>query len=256
MPSPRFIPLGRVRRGTPHAARRSLRVSLLLFFVALVVPIYFLVAHVYRQIELDASYRYRTLAEELTARINKGIYDLLELEERRSFDDYGFFKYITNMSLSAYHNIYNLRIFGIFGKYEDWEIRFISNAICKVLFGMDITIKQNVYFDYLYVDDFVDIVKKFIDMKVIPHKDINVCTGTRIDIETLARKVLNISNKSLQIKITRPGLANEYTGNNERLSRIIGKFKFSNFDQTIPYFYSWYTNNLHLVDKNKLLVDK
>ena len=66
-------------------------------------------------------------------------------------DGYGFSKYIMSKISSNRNNIYDLRLFGVYGKYEDWEIRFISNAICKAMYNLPITIKQNVYFDYLYI---------------------------------------------------------------------------------------------------------
>ena len=43
-------------------------------------------------------------------------------------------------------NIYNLRVFGIFGKYEDHTRRFISNNICRVLCGLDISMNKNMLF--------------------------------------------------------------------------------------------------------------
>ena len=46
-------------------------------------------------------------------------------------DGYGLSKYIAAKYVELADNIIELRIFGIFGKYEDYAIRFISNAICK-----------------------------------------------------------------------------------------------------------------------------
>lgn len=43
------------------------------------------------------------------------------------------------------------------------ERRFISNAICRALKGMDITLHKNVYFDYLWVDDLIKIISFFIE---------------------------------------------------------------------------------------------
>ena len=77
-------------------------------------------------------------------------------------DDYGLSKYIMSKYAFGSENIYNLRLFGVFGKYEDWRIRFISNACCKAVFDMPITIKQNRIMDYLYIDDFVKIIRWFI----------------------------------------------------------------------------------------------
>ena len=42
--------------------------------------------------------------------------------------DYGLYKYITNKAILSSKNIINLRLFGLFGKYENWKRAFISNA--------------------------------------------------------------------------------------------------------------------------------
>ncbi|MBP5297104.1 MAG: NAD-dependent epimerase/dehydratase family protein, partial [Bacteriovoracaceae bacterium] len=58
-------------------------------------------------------------------------------------------KYIIQQRLKSLPAAVDLNIFGIFGKYEDWEIRFISNAICKALYHLPITLRQNRRFSYL-----------------------------------------------------------------------------------------------------------
>ena len=65
-------------------------------------------------------------------------------------DMYGLSKYIMNEYARNSRNIVNLRLFGVFGKYEDYRIRFISNNICRVLAGNTISINQNVFFDYIF----------------------------------------------------------------------------------------------------------
>jgi len=59
-------------------------------------------------------------------------------------DDYGIFKYIAAQLLERRKKAVNLRIFGLFGKYEDYRYRFISNAIVNNLNGRPISIRQNV----------------------------------------------------------------------------------------------------------------
>ena len=76
---------------------------------------------------------------------------------------YGYSKYEIAKNIESRHrNIYNLRVFGIYGKYEDYKRRFISNNICRLLCGQTISINKNAYFDYLYVNDFSKIVEMFI----------------------------------------------------------------------------------------------
>ncbi len=171
-------------------------------------------------------------------------------------DDYGFVKYISAKYIESLDNVYDLRLFGIFGKYEDWEIRFISNAICKVIYNMDITIKQNVFFDYLYVEDLTKVLKKLINIKKIPFKHYNICTGKSIDLLTIAKIIRDISGKNIKIIVKKTGLKQEYSGNNKRLLDLIGKFNFTPIEKSIEELYTWYLKNKKIVSKKKLLIDK
>jgi len=171
-------------------------------------------------------------------------------------DDYGFSKYISALATEKAENIYDLALFGCFGKYEDWEIRFISNACCKAVFDLDIAIKQNVYFDYLYMDDLIKIVNWFINVRSPLYKRYNICTGASIDLVTLGRKVKDISGKKINIITREEGCGREYGGDNDRLMREMGGFQFTSMDQAIENLYQWYEANKLSLDKKLLLFDK
>ncbi len=156
-------------------------------------------------------------------------------------DDYGFSKYIMSKCAEHSRNIYNLRLFGVFGKYEDWEIRFISNACCKAIYDFPITIKQNLFFDYLDIEDLIKITEWFIgnDAK---ERIYNVCTGKTLDLLSLAKKVVAASGKKLDILIRKPGLGVEYSGDNFKLLKEIGNFQFRDLNNSIKELYLWYLN--------------
>jgi len=167
-------------------------------------------------------------------------------------DDYGFSKYIMAKYIKNIPNIYDLRLFGVYGKYEDWRIRFISQSICRAISDINITVNKNVIFDYLYIDDLVKIIKILIEKKDISFQHINVCTGKTIDLISLAKIVIDISGKKLKIKIKEKGLKKEYSGDNKKLIEIIGNFKFTNYDTAINNLYSWYIKNEKIINKKYL----
>lgn len=171
-------------------------------------------------------------------------------------DDYGFAKYIMAKFTQHLDNVYDLKLFGIFGKYEDWQIRFISNACCKAVFSMDITIKQNVYFDYLYIGDLAKIMKKFLKFKKIPYKHYNICTGETVDLLSIAKIVKEISGKKISIVVKKRGLKKEYSGDNKRLLKLLENFRFTPLKESIGELYNWYEDNKKIIDKSKLLFDK
>lgn len=165
-------------------------------------------------------------------------------------DDYGFFKYTCSKYIETADNIINLRIFGLFGKYEDYRYRFISNAICLNLLGRPLTMNQNVYFDYMYIDDFIKIVEHFMNYNG-KHRFYNIGTGKKIDILSIAKKINHISDKKSQIIIKKPGLNNEYTCNNARLMQELRNSRFTPFDDSLYTLYNWYKQNISTIKLEK-----
>lgn len=163
-------------------------------------------------------------------------------------DSYGFSKYIMSKACTYKNNIYDLRLFGVYGKYEEWERRFISNAICRALKGKDITIQKNVYFDYLWVDDLCDIMQWFIENTPI-HKHYNVCRGSKIDLFSLACIVRETLNIDCNIIVQEPGWKPEYTGNNRRLIEEIGDYQFMGFIESISELCKFYKSNIDMIDE-------
>jgi len=164
-------------------------------------------------------------------------------------DQYGFSKYIMNKYTEQSGNIYNLRLFGVFGKYDDWRYRFIPNACARAVLDLPITINQNVFFDYMYIDELIEVVEWVITNK--PKRNVyNVCTGEIHDLKTLAEKVVKISGKNLEIKIKREGLGKEYSGNNFELLTEIPELKFTPIDESIKSLLDYYSENRQMLLKS------
>lgn len=170
-------------------------------------------------------------------------------------DEHGFSKYISAKYIQSVDNIVELRLFGVFGKYEDYSIRFISNAICKTFFNLPITIKQNRLFDYLYIEDLMPVIDYFISNKS-NFKCFNVTPDRSIELRILAEKVRYISGKDLPILITQEGMGSEYSGENGTLKTEMTKLFFTPIDEAISKLYNWYHNNRRYINRQLLLVDK
>jgi GDP-L-fucose synthase len=170
-------------------------------------------------------------------------------------DEHGFQKYVSTKFIENMDNVVELNIFSIFGKYEDYAIRFISNAICKTLFDLPITIKQNRKFDFFDVDDLMPVLEYFIENK--PQYPIyNVTPDKAIELYEIAEKILNISGKNLPVKVAQSGMGLEYSGSNARLRNEIKDLKLTSMDESIEKLYKWYFGNIHLINKDCLLFDK
>lgn len=170
-------------------------------------------------------------------------------------DENGFFRYVSGKFMENMDNTVELRIFSIFGKYEDYAIRFISNATCKAVFDLPITIKQNRRFDFLYIDDLMPILDYFITNDC-RHKSYNVTPDNAIELYEAAEKVRDISGKDLSIVVGKPGMGLEYSGSNTRLRDEIPDLRLTNIDDSIRQLYQWYSENKHTINRDLLLFDK
>ncbi len=170
-------------------------------------------------------------------------------------DAYGFSKYTCSKYIENSKNIVNLRFFGVFGRYEDYEYRFISNSIVKNLLGMPIVINQNVYFDYLYADDAVRIIERFIERRS-RHKFYNAARGETIDLITIAGKINKIAEKPSEVIVVNPGLNTEYSGDNARLLKELKGFRFTPFDRALAELYSWYKSNMDKISRESVIKDE
>lgn len=170
-------------------------------------------------------------------------------------DDHGFSKYVCGKYIESSANIVDLRVFGIFGKYEDHGIRFISNMICKALFDLPLTIKQNRRMDYICAEDLAPVLEHFLANDAA-YKAYNVTPDRSVELLDLARKVLEVSGKDLPIKVAEPGMGPEYSGDNTRLKAEMRDIKFTDIDVSVRDLYEWYGKNLKSIDREALLFDK
>ena len=162
-------------------------------------------------------------------------------------DLYGFSKYVIAKDIESFHrNIYNLRVFGIYGKYEDYKRRFISNNICRLLCNLNISINKNMYFDYLYIDDFSKIVEMFIKIDA-EKRSYNICTGKTIDFLSIAKIISEIDGRKKPINVKEAGLNPQYSGNNMLFLNEFKEVKFTPPEKAINKLYYWYKNSSNLV---------
>lgn len=170
-------------------------------------------------------------------------------------DDHSFCKYVVHKQIDHLDNFYDLNIFGIFGKYEDYAIRFISNAICQAIFGLPITLRQNRRFSYLDVNDLPPILEWFIENHP-KYKSYNIVPNDFIELKTIANLVKDISDEDLEIKIAQEGFGLDYYGSNGRLRKEMPDLVFTPIQTSLQNLFAYYRQNQKNLDKNLLLEDK
>lgn len=166
-------------------------------------------------------------------------------------DTYGFCLQHMNEMTRQSNNIYNLRLFGIYGKYELWGTRFISNAICKVLCGYPITIRQDRKMSFLYIDDLCKMTKWITDNNPKYH-DYNAVPPKTYYLSEIAEIIKNVMGSDVPIYVAKNGLYSEYTGSGERI-RSEMDLEYTSMEKTIESMAQYYKDNIHLISREKLL---
>lgn len=168
-------------------------------------------------------------------------------------DSYGFTKYVIHKEIEKETNIYELCLFGVYGKYEEWQRRFISNNIVRSLKGLPMTLRQNAMFDYLYIDDLCRIVEWFISHEP-KYKHYHVCTGQPIALLSLADMINEVSGFEREIQVAKDGWQPEYSGDNSRLLTEMGEFPFISKKASVEEMWEYYARHINEYDESKLLL--
>jgi len=157
-------------------------------------------------------------------------------------DQYGLSKYIMTKYALKSDNIYNLRLFGVYGKYDDWRTRVIPNLCSLAVLNKPLRINQNKFYDFISIDEWTKVVECFIVNKP-KHKVYNVCSGRTIDFLTIAKMINKIADNKLKIIVENEGLGKEYSGVNNLLLGEFNNLKFIPIDCSLKALYCWYESN-------------
>jgi len=170
-------------------------------------------------------------------------------------DEGGFSKYIIARTIERTDDIVELRPFGVFGKYEDYAIRFISNAICKALFDRPITLRRNRRFDYVSVGDLLAVIAHFLEHEG-RHKAYNVTPDRTCELLELAEMVRRASGTSVPIHVAQEGMSVEYSGSNARLKEEIPSLVFTPVEDAVEKLFGWYRDHKDLINPALLETDR
>lgn len=144
-------------------------------------------------------------------------------------DPYGYSKYIISKEIEKRENILNLRIFGIYGVGED-PSRVTSCIVNAKLKNEPVTLNQNVRFHFIWIEDFCKIVRHFVEHPT-KEKFLNIASTESIEIIDFA-KLLDV-----EAVVKNSGLNREYTADNAKLLKELGKFEFTSYKDGIRKLY-------------------
>ncbi len=110
-----------------------------------------------------------------------------------------------------------LRFFGGFG-YNEAENRFIKCGLLNIIDGKPITIHQNRWFDFIYIDDIVTIVKYVLenDRPI----DINCVYRDKKTLYDIANIMLQVTQSDVSIITEKQTMGLNYIGDGTRLHHL------------------------------------
>ena len=140
-------------------------------------------------------------------------------------DYFGFSKYLIYNKSLIYKNVYNIRIFNIFHPDEENE-NFIKSCFNAKKTGSKLIIHNYAYIDFVYYNDFIELIKYYIDninninnINNILEKTVNVCYNEKYKLSDIVKIIENIDiYKKIDYDIISESDLN-YTGYNN--SKII-----------------------------------
>lgn len=171
-------------------------------------------------------------------------------------DETGFSKLAQADLAGGRSGFVHLRPFGVFGPHEDWEIRFVSNALCKALHGLPITLRQNRLLDYVWVDDLCDVIVRFLLRGGGTQVVYNITPDATPDLLSIARLARDVARADVPILVARDGIGLEYTGDNTRLRAEFPDVVFTPFREALERLCAFYRDRLDRIPRERLLVDK
>ena len=132
--------------------------------------------------------------------------------------DYAFAKWIIGNDIERQNinKVINLRLFAVYGMYENFSRRFISNNICRVLSGASISMNQDIKFDFIYIKDLCEYLCKILTFETISFKTFNICSGQPVKLSYLAGLIRDLMDVEDPVKILKSGEQSEYSGNPSR----------------------------------------
>jgi UDP-glucose 4-epimerase len=152
-------------------------------------------------------------------------------------------------------NMWCLRLYGVYGPYEDYTKRFISNMICKALCGLPLTIKQDRYFSYVYVNDVSRIVASLLACDISTHI-MNFTPNQALLLSDIAYHVRNICKMEIPIIIKNGTRGDSYVGDNRIFRDEFPKMELTPLHTGIENLVTYYKSVLSIIDRSKLMEDK
>lgn len=144
-----------------------------------------------------------------------------EIKTSHPMDYYGLSKnLITRKIIDINSNIFNLRLFGCFGKHEENQ-RLLKASYNNIRNDRPVIIFQDKYMDYFYAEDVGKVIQSLPDLvSNTSFRDINLCYKEKEKLSDIVNKIKNLTTRKNKVIIENKKLGKSYTGSCERLASL------------------------------------
>ena len=174
-------------------------------------------------------------------------------------DEHGFSKYVEARVLEHDGDAVELRPFGVFGPGEDYAIRFISNACCKALLRLPITLRRDRRFSYVWVGDLAEVAERALHDEHsggLAPGAYNVTPNAPVRLRELAEMVLDLSPSRGSLTVAEEGMGLDYCGDGRKLRAAMPEWEPTSMSEGVRRLYEWYEVRRDDIDRQLLKTDR
>jgi UDP-glucose 4-epimerase len=173
-------------------------------------------------------------------------------------DEHGLSKFAEAVWLQGDPDAVELRPFGVYGPGEDYAIRFISNACCKALLKMPVTLRQDRLLSYVWVEDLAAVAESALGLgaEALPAGAYNVTPGDPVSLRAVADVVVAAAGTGSPVHVGQGGLGLEYSGDGAKLGAALPGLGFVGTEDAVTRLLEWYRQRLHTLDRAALEIDR
>lgn len=137
-------------------------------------------------------------------------------------DYYGLSKNIISRIIEGSPNInyHNFRIYGAFGE-DETEDRFIKSNIIRYKNKESLVIHQDRFFDFIYIEDLVNIVKYYVEHPKLESSTIDLAYQQKYKLSDIAKLINKLSAHKSEIIIEEPLNGLSYNGSNTGINTTL-----------------------------------
>jgi len=156
-------------------------------------------------------------------------------------DYYGQSKFIIKKLIENIEHFTIIRYFNVFGYYENNQ-RFIKSNLLRYAHKKPMEVNQDLEFDTFYVEDSLPIIESWLSEKLIS-KETNLVYQNKLKLTDLCELINKLDKHKVKIVLKENELANNYTGNGDKLSDM--RYDLLGLEKGLSIVYSRIKSNLN-----------